>query len=316
MVDLKVEGVQSLDLAALRKQLPLRPSGPFHPRLLEEALDLVRSQYEEKGFPYAQVSATSDWNPDHTLVDITLRVLEGPRQAAANLIVRGNRKTSTKVIKMLADVRPGEPLSRRRLLEVQRNLYALGIFSNVEVTLPPSAESVRQRDVLVEVEEGRNRRLAYGLGYDSQERIGGLLTYSQANLLGRALHFQADARATTLTQRLRLLLQQPYWGGSSPGAITYLLYQEAERRPTFRVHQRGAQAELARTHGRWRFSLFGDYRQVNLGPGDEVLDLSSLPPDEQRAFQDIRILSAVPRVVWDDRDDPIDPHRGSHADPY
>jgi outer membrane protein assembly factor BamA len=196
---------------------------------------------------------------------------------------------------------------------VHRNLYRLGIFSRFDVTLAPSGDSVRQRDVVIEVQEGRNRRVAYGLGYDSQEGLGGVFSYSHANLLGRALHFQLDARATQRTQRYRLLLEQPYWGGRWPGSINYLLYQESELRTTFHVEQRGAQAELARGRNRLRFSLFTDYRQVELGAGDKPLDIRSLTPQEQRAFQDIKILSLVPRVVWDDRDDPIDPHRGTQV---
>jgi outer membrane protein insertion porin family len=311
VVDLIVEGVRSLDVEALRKALPLQPGGPFHPRRLDETLDFVRGRYEGEGYPYAQVSASTDWNDDRTLVDVTLRVIEGPRQVAANVIVRGNRYTHTGVVRMLAGVVRGEPLSRRRLLEVQRNLYRIGIFSRVDVTLAPSSDSVRERDVVIEVEEGRNQRVAYGVGYDSEEGFGGLIGYSQGNLFGRALHFQLDARASQRSQRFRLLLEQPYASGQWPGSINYLLYQDSERRPTFRVDQRGALAELARGRDRLRLSLFADYRNVELGPGDDSLDLSELPLVEQRAFQDIKILSLVPRVVWDERDDPVDSHRGS-----
>lgn len=313
LVELRLEGVRSLDPAEVLAALPLQAGGPFHPRLLDETLDLVRSTYEQKGYPYTQVSATTDWNTEHTLVDVTLSVLEGPQQVTANVIVRGNQRTETSVVRMLSGLVPGEPISRRRMLEAQRNLYRLGIFSRVEVNLAPAADSLRQRDVVIEVVEGRNERIAYGVGYDSQEGIGGLASYSHANLFGRALHFQLDGRASQRTQRFRLLLEQPYWGGGWPGSINYLIYQDAERRPTFRVDARGAQAELARGRNRLRFSLFADYRQVQLGAGDERLDLSELPLDEQRAFQDIKILSLVPRVVWDDRDDPIDARRGSQV---
>jgi outer membrane protein insertion porin family len=313
VVDLRIEGVRALPPDRLREELPLRAGGPFHPRLLDDALDRVRARYELLGYAQAQVSASTDWDEDQGLVDVTLRVLEGEQQVAGNLVVQGNRRTDTEVVRMLSGIGPGEPLSRRRLLEVQRSLYRLGIFSRVDVELAPSGDSLRERDVVVRVEEGRNRRVAYGFGYDSEEGAGGLFGYSHANVLGRAIHFQLDSRASERTQRFRLLLNQPYWGGTWPGSVTYLVYQEEERRTSFRVEQRGAQAELARGRGRVRYSLFADYRQVDLGPGDERLDLSELPLDEQRAFQDIEILSLIPRAVWDRRDDPIEPHRGSQA---
>src|SRR5262249_55215265 len=161
---------------------------------------------EQQGYPSAQVSATTDWNADRTLVDVVLRVIEGPRQLAGYVIVRGNQKTRTDVIRMLAGLSRGEPLSRRRLLEVQRNLYRAGVCSRVDVTLAPAGDRIHHRDVVIAVEEGHNQRLAYGVGFDSVERVGGLASYSHANLFGRALHFQLDARASELTQRYRLLL--------------------------------------------------------------------------------------------------------------
>ena len=311
VVELRLEGVRALPAARLIDELPLHAGGAFHPRLLEEAVDRVRARYELLGHPHAQVSASTDWNEDETLVDVTIRVVEGPQQVAGNLVVHGNQRTDAGVIRMLSGIRPDEPLSRRRLLEVQRSLYRLGIFSRVEVELAPAGDSLRERDVVVRVEEGRNRRVAYGFGYDSEEGIGGLLGYSHANVLGRAIHFQVDGRASERTQRFRLLLRQPYWGGAWPGSVTYLVYRDDELRPSFQVEQRGAQAELARGRGRVRYSLFGDYRDVDLGPGEEDFDISDLPLDEQRAFQDIKILSVIPRAVLDRRDDPIEPHRGT-----
>src|SRR5262249_43759292 len=151
--------------------------------------------------------------------------------------------------------------------------------------------------VLVDVEEGSNRRVAYGFGYDSEEGPGGLPGYSHAHLFGPALHFPGDPPLSGAATPLPPLLPPPYPGASSPGPIAYLIYKEADRRTTYSVDQIGAQTEASRPHGRWRFSLVGDYRQVNLSPGTETLDLSDLPPDVQRAFQDVRILSVGPRAV-------------------
>src|SRR5687768_17719934 len=47
----RLEGVRSLDEAALRKSLPLQAGGPFHPSLLEETLDVLRGRYEQEGYP-------------------------------------------------------------------------------------------------------------------------------------------------------------------------------------------------------------------------------------------------------------------------
>ena len=106
VVSLAFEGVEALDHRALAQEpagsrreagsipsswrTPSRPSGRSTPA---------------KGYVQAQVSARQDWNPDHTLVDLTLQVLEGPRQIADRIIVRGNQRTQSDVIRK----HPGAP---------------------------------------------------------------------------------------------------------------------------------------------------------------------------------------------------------------
>ncbi|MEE8138436.1 MAG: POTRA domain-containing protein, partial [Thermoanaerobaculia bacterium] len=153
-VQVAMFGAQALDAGDLLRQLPLKAGGPFHPRLLEESLERIRASYEEQGYESTQVAPTLDWNSDGTRVDVTLRVLEGPRSTVDRIIVRGNRRTRSAILRRTIGLEPGEPLNTSRLLEVQRNLYSLGIFSRVEVDRAPGTPFSGQRDVLIRVEEG------------------------------------------------------------------------------------------------------------------------------------------------------------------
>ncbi|HXT20761.1 MAG TPA: POTRA domain-containing protein, partial [Thermoanaerobaculia bacterium] len=162
VVDLTIDGVKSLDVEALRKALPLQSGGPFHPRLLDETLDLVRGRYEGEGYPYAQVSATTDWNEDHTLVDVTLRVMEGPQQLAANLIVRGNRHTDVGVVRMLAGVVRGEVDAELGQLGLERGMVREAMADLAQRFLRVVHEA--ERDVGVDlVEHARQLRRRVGL---------------------------------------------------------------------------------------------------------------------------------------------------------
>jgi outer membrane protein insertion porin family len=310
VVEVLVDGMEALELETVLAQLPIRAGGPFHPILLEESLDRIRSVYEEEGYAAAQVSADVEWHGGGTVAEVQVRIFEGRRQVAGNLVIRGNQQTESAVIRRFAGLETGEPLSYRRLLEVQRNLYRLGIFSRVEVTLAPIGDAGESRDVVVRVEEARNQRVAYGAGYNSEEGFGGLLSYSHGNLWGRAHRFQADTRVSERHQRYRLLFNHPVGGGPWAGALTYLLYQEAEDRLTFDARRRGAQVELSRDVRQLRLSLFLDYRQVatTLAEGVVLEDLPSGP--DGRNLQDIEILSLIPRLVWDRRDDFLDPRSG------
>src|SRR6185295_9957454 len=109
VVTLELEGIEALDLKELKENLPLKEGGGFHPVLLESALEAIRAEYAVRGYAEAQVSARQDWDQlDHTLVDITIQVLEGPRQEADRIIVRGNERTEAEVIRRSLGLRRGD----------------------------------------------------------------------------------------------------------------------------------------------------------------------------------------------------------------
>ncbi|HYH44579.1 MAG TPA: POTRA domain-containing protein, partial [Thermoanaerobaculia bacterium] len=133
LVNLAVQGNASLPEDAVRNALQIKEGGPFHPLLLERSLNNLRAAYQDRGYSAAQVSAREDWNPDRTRVDVAIDVLEGPQTVLDRVIVRGNRRTESEVVRRTLGVEEGDPISESRALEIERDLYRLGIFSSVDV---------------------------------------------------------------------------------------------------------------------------------------------------------------------------------------
>ncbi len=311
VVDLRFTGMDHLDPGEVRDEFPLHAGGPYHPALVDESLNTLRSRYDRLGYNSAQVSAHSDWNEDHTLADVTFDVLEGPQTVVDRIIVRGNSRTDTTVIRRSMALRPGSPVSTAGLLEAERDLYRLGIFRRVDVELTPAPLGASTRDVVVRVEEGDVQRLVYGAGYDSESGFGGLAGYSHNNLFGKAIHGSIDLRIRQERKEYRLFVDQPYlWRYKIP--VTYSLSRLEERRSSFEVVRRGLRIEGVKELGRTRLGLAYDYRIVK----NRALDLPSspdTPPDQtdlRREFQELRVASLVPSVLLDRRDDPINPTRG------
>lgn len=306
VVKLDFQGVTALDLNAVRKTLPLQEGKGFHPVLLDYTLDAVRNEYVAKGYNQAQVSARQDWNPDHTLVDLTLEVLEGPRQVVDRILVRGNKRTQNDVIRHTLDLDPGKPVSQTKLLQTERNLYQLGIFSNVDVDFVPSDLDDTQRDVIVRVEEGKPRSLLYGIGWDSENGFRGLLGFSDNNVWGKAYSLRTDIRWSQRDRRFRTLFNQPYLG-SYPVALTSTIFyeQEAPSDRPYEVTRYGARSEAVRVYGNRRISAGFDYRIVepSVDPGIATNEI-------ERRDQPYQVTSFIPSFFWDRRDDPILTTRG------
>jgi outer membrane protein assembly complex protein YaeT len=311
VVNLTFEGAENLDVEALRENLPLKEREGFHLVLLESTLDAIRAEYAARGYVQAQVSARQDWNPDHTLVDVVIQILEGPQQVADRIVVRGNERTISEVIRRSLGLKAGDPISDVKLLEVERNLYRLGIFSRVDVELIRADLDTTERDVLVRVEEGKPRTLLYGIGWDSVEKVRGLFGFNHGNVLGRAYSLRTDLRWSERNSRFRFVFNQPYLGRHPVSLTSTLFYGEEARRQEqpYDVTRYGARTEAARVYGDRRVSLGLDYRNVELAN----VDPNVVSNEIERSDQPYQLASLVPTFFWDRRDDPISSSRGWSA---
>ena len=306
VVDIVLDGVALFEREELLAKLPLRRGGPFHPLLLDDSINVLRALYEEEGYAFAQVEPKLEWNSDGTLVDVLLTLDEGPQLLLDRLILRGQVHTDPQLITRSAGLAPGSIVSRRRLVRAQRDLYRLGIFSRVEVKLAPAGDSGGRRDVFVEVQEANSWRLSYGFSYHSEDGIGGLFGLSRLNLGGSAGRLQIDLRGSSNDRRARLVYDRPFLGDARL-PLTFALYLRDEENPSFDVRERGAQISLTRDFDSGRLGLLYDYRLV-----DPVLRFDGPVKVEplERQDEDVEISSFTPDLLFDHRDDPVDPTRG------
>lgn len=310
VVDLRFEGVEALDLDAVRKTLPLSAGGPFHPFLLEQTVGGLRQAYRDAGYGEAQVSAGVEWNEERTLADVTIRVLEGEQMVLDRVIVRGNQRTESTVIERTLGVEPGDPISETRRLEIERDLYRLGIFSSVQVQLSRAGPESAARDLIVRVEEGLPRRVTYSLGVEygsadeTQFRPRGGFSFVHNNVAGRAYSLRTDLRASTLDQSFRVLFDQPYLG-RYPVPVTYSVFFFNEDKDDWNVIRWGGRVEAVKTFTDRRVGLIYDYRHVEttVDPGFGLSDVDR----EDRPYE---LSSLIPSFLWDRRNDPVLATRG------
>jgi len=308
VLQVDVTGMTRFDPDEVKAGLPLVAGGAYHPRRRDEALDVIRARYEAEGYNEAQVSASIEWSPDGSLATVGINVLEGPRNLVERVIVSGRQKTSPVVMRRVLSLDRGAPVNQARLLDLQRRLYALGVFSHVNVRLVPGTPYTGGRDVKVEVREGKRQRLTYGLGYDSEDGARGLVGYSHGNLWGRAISGRVDLRASQREEQARALLRQPYVGRFR-WPVTYSLFKTERTEESFRSERRGAQVEILRSRPHSRWGLLSTYKIVELSDPDPALEVLEI----DRSLQDVTIASVTPSLFLDHRNDTIDPQRGWNA---
>jgi outer membrane protein insertion porin family len=307
VVDIVLDGVSLFEREELLEKMPLRRGGSFNTLWLDDSINVLRALYEEEGYAFAQVEPTLEWNADNTLVDVLLTIDEGPQVLVDRLILRGQVETDELLISRTVALPPGSIVSRRRLVRAQRDLYRLGIFSRVDVRMAPATiAGGDRRDILVEVQETSRWRVSYGFSYHSEDGIGGLLSLSRINLGGDAGRLQIDLRGSENDRRARLVYDRPFLGDLRL-PLSFALYLREEYRPSFDVRERGGQLSFTRDFENGRLSLLYDYRLVDLFIPDDAP-----PPDEpiEREDTDVEISSITPDLLYDRRDDPVDPTKG------
>ena len=309
---LEWRGVESLSREELESGLALEVGGPYHATLLDQTLDDVRSRYRDAGFENALVSSSVEWDPNGTVADVELVVLEGRRTVVRRVVVRGQQVTRPGVLRKTIDLEPGDPVSRSQLLELQRDLYALGVFTSVDVRLASGELLSGERDVIVQLDEGDRHRLSLGAGFDTEDGARALGGYSLGNLGGRAMSLHLDTVISQREELLRILVLQPAVGDRR-FPVQYSLFKTREEEPQLAealegnlvVEQVGVQAEAKLPAGRWQVPLLYTYKRVDNNASGEVEEVFL---DRENAS--VRISSVTFGAESDRRDSPIMPRRG------
>lgn len=300
--ELVLQDLAPLEEGEVRRELPLESGGPFHRLLVERSVDHLRALLEDRGYGGAIVSSEVEWSADDLTATVHLRAFAGEKWVVDRTLLRGLRRTDPQVVRKFLGVEPGDPVRQRAVLDLQRRLYSLGIFSRVDVRVAPGAEVGEARELLVDLEEGRSRSIQVGAGYDSESGVRGLLRLSQGNLFGKVTSLSLDLLGSQKDQHLRLIYRQPYIGNLR-AELSATLYEEHEDRPDFSVDRRGGQLVVGRELGRWSLRSFLSYRLVELDAGEFNPEI---PLDSRNA----RVASVTPTASYDRRDDPLDPTRG------
>ena len=135
-----------------------------------------------------QVTPRPEMSTDKTTAKLTYVIAEGPQIKVDQVVVRGNTYTHTNVIERKADLDKGDPFSYTKILEAQQNLYRLGIFQRVDIQPEQAGTSVADRNVTIQVEEGKDLAVSGSIGVSKQTGLAfsplGSASIAHRNLFG------------------------------------------------------------------------------------------------------------------------------------
>lgn len=197
----------------------------------------VSSLYLDNGYLFFRVdpvekTVTSD------SIDIEIQVFEGPQATIDRVVINGNDRTHEHVVRRELRTKPGQKFSRSDIIRSQREILALGYFSqeNLGINTPvnPQRGTV---DIEYTVEERPSDQLELSAGWGGRGRgvIGTLgvtfNNFSLRNLFdtdswsplpqgdGQRLSLRAQTNGRFF-QSYNLSFTEPWLGGKKPNSFT------------------------------------------------------------------------------------------------
>jgi outer membrane protein insertion porin family len=150
-------------------ELNISPGQAFGYSKVNEDREIVLNYYFNNGFPNATFEVTAKPSPSNPqLMDVTYTIREGDRVIVDQVFTAGLQHTRPFIVQREIQIKPGDPLSQIDMLNTQKRLYDLGIFSQVDTAVQNPDSSEPEKNVLVNVQEAKRYTFNYGLGVEFQ----------------------------------------------------------------------------------------------------------------------------------------------------
>jgi outer membrane protein assembly complex protein YaeT len=341
---MQIEGNDHIATATLTALLNTAPGQMLSPRNLAGDHDALVTEYLSRGFEQVAVTIAQQPEPaDPGKTDVVFHIDEGPQTFVRNVLLTGLDYTRPQTVARAITVHPGDPLNQNALTTTQSNLYAFGLFNEVNTAVVNPGGNASQKTVLLQATEARRWSLTYGFGFEAQtgqpqNNCAGafaagvkcnpngktgvsprvLAGITRNELFGREQSVSLHGTYGLLEQSLGLLYQVPHIEGSPNFGLTFSGgYANSEDVSTYvasRLEGAFRGTENFNHPGSWlsranTFIYEVDFRRVKVSASS----LQVYPGEISELSTATRVGGPAFTWIRDTRDVPLDAHRGTYT---
>lgn len=323
--ELELSGVDLKLVDEVNALIASRSGQPFSISSVAMDRDAILGYYFNNGYPEAIFDAQIKPVENTGRVNLKYVVSEGRRVFALGVLVNGLHTTRPSLVERRLTIRPGEPLSQSAIVEMQRRLYDLGIFSTVEVAVQNPEGLERSKYVVLQADEARRYTLNLGMGAEIG-RIGGsatsldapagsagfspraLIGISRLNMFGLGHTAAVTGRISTIQQRVLASYLAPQFQGNDNLSLSFSeLFDRSSDIRTFTSQRLEGSIQLSQKLSRsglleYRVSI----RQVSIDASSLKISPNLIP------VYSVPVRTTILSATWiqDRRDDPLESTRG------
>jgi len=322
--DLAIHGATQFKPAEL-PSLASSSGQPFSEVNIANDRETVLTFYYTRGFP--KVAFNAAWRtvtPGH--VSVVYNITEGDREYVRDVLISGLNTTRQSLVDRAITLKAGDPLSPTAQTNIQKSLYDLGVFANVDTAIENPDGDTDHKYVLYHFDEANRYTFSIGFGLQlaqfgvpnstSLAAPGGTtgvspegsVTVSRLNFLGLGHTVSLQGVYSSIQKRGSLTYLQPRLFGVEGQNLTYtLLFDDTLDVRTFAARREEASVQLSKKFSRSLTGLFqASYRKDNVS--DIVIPVLLV----SQFLESIRIGMLSANFVQDRRDNPINPRHGMY----
>jgi outer membrane protein insertion porin family len=216
----QITGNQKIDARSF-PELNTSAGQPYSEQNLANDRETILSYYFNHGFSNATLDITTKPSPNQSnRVDVTYTIHEGEQFFVKQVMVAGLEHTRGYVVQREIQVAAGESLSQQDLLDTQRKLYDLGIFSQVDTAVQNPEGSDPQKNVLIQAQEAKRYTFTYGIGLEFETGLPS--GTNSAGTTGVSPRVEFDVTRLNMGGRDQTLIFQSHVGSlQQRGLISY-----------------------------------------------------------------------------------------------
>jgi len=165
----------------LESRLPLKAGAPLDRALLQASREAAIDELKDHGYPNPDVKVEEAPGSSDRQRVVTYSAQPGRLAYVGRIEVSGTMSVSDRIVRRQLTFRPGQLFEQSKLRESQRKLYAMELFNfvNVEGVTTGDTPTAGQEEApdrittRVTVTEGKHRKVNFGAGYGTTEKVRG-----------------------------------------------------------------------------------------------------------------------------------------------
>jgi outer membrane protein assembly complex protein YaeT len=212
-----LDGIPPDHLERLKTQLPLAVGQPRDQTLVLASHDMVVGELRDHGFPYGSVQVAERAGSASNRTNLAIVADTGPSAAFGTISIEGDVSVNENVIRRELAFKEGDLYQQSRITESQRRLYGLELFQFVNIAPRLPEDRSPSVPVVVTVAEGKHRRLQLGVGYGSEEKARGRVSWRHVNFGGGARTVETEAKWSSIEQGSSWWASEPIFTSRSSG---------------------------------------------------------------------------------------------------